>query len=395
MLGGAACCPLCQAVFLTRATATEGAEAYTLAQETLVIIGSGLAGWTAAVYAARANLQPLVYEGNPTWEPNREVGILPLGQLNLATEVENFPTWPYADSEAFAAFSKSALPPERYDYLAHLYEGRGAHHGKRAVTGPELMQWARQQAVNFGARIVSDDIVRVDFSRRPFTLLTREGQTALALAVIIATGAAANHLDLPSLDRFRNKGVSAAPDSDGALPRFRGRQVVVLGGGDAALEDALYLTRFAARVFLLVARGDGGARWLNPARRKVILSDPKIEQRLGWTILEILGDEEDGVTGVRLRRPEGAPEELVCSGLFLAADFTRPNTAFLEGQLELDEKGYIRWIRPGRTFTSVEGVFAAGDVADPCYRQGVTAAGSGCMAALDAQRWLATGGFEP
>src|SRR5262245_30380751 len=177
--------------------------------EKVVIIGSGPAGWTAAIYAARANLHPLVFEGNPGHDQNRIDGTLPLGQLALTTEVENFPTWPAADTAALAAFSKSALPPEEFDALAYLYEGRRAHHGKRAATGPEMMFWARAQARNFGTRVVSDDIVEVDFKNRPFTLRSREGQTVQAHAVIIATGARANYLGLPSEDRFKNNGVSA------------------------------------------------------------------------------------------------------------------------------------------------------------------------------------------
>src|SRR4051812_19565493 len=187
--------------------------------ETVVIIGSGPAGWTAAIYAARANLHPLVYEGNPTHEENRMNGTMPLGQLNLTTEVENFPTWPHADSAALAAFSKSALSADNYGEVMHHYEGKTAHQGKRAATGPEMMVWCRQQAENFGTRIVSDDIVRVDFSKRPFTLFGREGGSVQAKAVIVATGARANCLGLPSEDRFKKHpgGVSACAVCDGAL----------------------------------------------------------------------------------------------------------------------------------------------------------------------------------
>src|SRR5213082_3525611 len=154
--------------------------------EKVVIIGSGPAGWTAAIYAARANLQPLVYEGSATWEPNRVNGTTPLGQLNLTTEVENFPTWPFADTAALHEFAKSALPEERYENLKHFYVGKRVHHGKRAANGPELMEFMRQQAVNFGTRIVTDDIVKVDFSRRPFKLTAGEGQVIETEAVIIA-----------------------------------------------------------------------------------------------------------------------------------------------------------------------------------------------------------------
>src|SRR5438105_1302758 len=170
-----------------------------MAAEKLVIIGSGPAGWTAAIYAARANLQPLVFEGALTAE-NQMKGTAPLGQLNLTTEVENFPTWPYVDSEVLAAFSKSALPPERYEPLHHFYHGKHAHHGKRAAFGPEMMEYARQQAVNFGTRIITDDIVHVDFQRHPFVLTASRGETVESLTVIVATGARANYLGLPSED---------------------------------------------------------------------------------------------------------------------------------------------------------------------------------------------------
>ena len=183
--------------------------------ENVVIIGSGPAGWTAAIYAARANLQPLVYEGAVN-DVNYVNGTLPLGQLNLTTEVENFPTWPFADNEALHQFAKSALPAERFANVAHLYEGKKAHQGKRAATGPEQMEFVRQQAVNFGTRIVTDDIVKVDFSRRPFHLTTGEGQAIETQAVIIATGARANYLGLESEDRFKNNGVSACAVCDGA-----------------------------------------------------------------------------------------------------------------------------------------------------------------------------------
>src|SRR5687768_8586304 len=157
--------------------------------EKVVIIGSGPAGWTAAIYAARANLQPLVFEGSATWEPNRVNGTTPLGQLNLTTEVENFPGWPFTDTAALAAFAKSALPPERYEMVRHLYEGKRVHHGKRAAYGPELMEFMRQQAVNFGTRIITDDIVEVDFKKYPFLLSSRENGNVTTASVIIATGA--------------------------------------------------------------------------------------------------------------------------------------------------------------------------------------------------------------
>jgi thioredoxin reductase (NADPH) len=360
-----------------------------MAVENVIIIGSGPAGWTAAIYAARARLQPLVFEGNPTWDENRINGTMPLGQLALTTEVENFPTWPFSDSAALAAFSKSALPDDRYANLAHYYVGKRAHHGKRAATGPEMMEWSRQQAVNFGTRIISDDIVKVDFSKRPFTLFSREGQTAQARAVIVATGARANYLGLPSEDRFKNNGVSACAVCDGALPRFSGQPLIVIGGGDSAVEEATYLTKYASVVYLVHRRDKLRASQIMQQRA---LSNPKIQMKWNRALDEVLGNEDLGVTGARLvSTVDKTAEQLDVGGVFLAIGHT-PNTAFLDRQVETDDKGYIVWKKPFRTWTSVEGVFAAGDVADSYYRQAVTAAGTGCMAALDAERWLAEHG---
>jgi thioredoxin reductase (NADPH) len=360
-----------------------------MAIEKVIIIGSGPAGWTAAIYAARANMKPLVYEGNPTWDENRMNGTLPLGQLALTTEVENFPTWPAADSEALALFSKTALDPESYQALAHYYEGKRAHKGKRTATGPELMQWSRQQAVNFGTRIVSDDIVRVDLSKRPFTLFSREGQTAQALSVILATGARANYLGLTSEDRFKNNGVSACAVCDGALPRFRNRPLAVVGGGDTAVEEATYLSNFASNVYLVHRRDKLRA---SPVMVQRALGNKKVEMKWNRVVSEVLGTDDDGVTGVRLASTvDKQAEELEVAGMFVAIGHT-PNTAFLDKQVEVDAQGYIKLTKPFRTWTSVEGVFAAGDVADSYYRQAVTAAGTGCMAALDAERWLAEQG---
>jgi thioredoxin reductase (NADPH) len=357
--------------------------------ETVIIIGSGPAGWTAAIYAARANLQPLVFEGSATWPENQANGTTPLGQLNLTTEVENFPTWPAADNEALKLFSQSALPAERYADLAHLYEGKRAHHGKRAATGPEMMNWMRQQAVNFGTRIITDDIVDLDLSKRPFTLHSREGQTFQCKALIIATGARANYLGLPSEDRFKNHGVSACAVCDGALPRFRNRPLVVVGGGDSAVEEASYLSKFASQVYLVHRRDKLRASKIMQERA---LANPKITIKWNRTVAEVLGNDDDGVTGVRLQSTvDSTVETLEVAGMFLGIGHT-PNTAFLKGQVKLDEAGYILWTKAGRTNTSVEGVFAAGDVADSYYRQAVTAAGTGCMAALDAERWLAEHG---
>jgi thioredoxin reductase (NADPH) len=358
--------------------------------EKVVIIGSGPAGWTAAIYAARANLTPLVFEGALT-DKNQQQGTLPLGQLNLTTEVENFPGWPAADSQGYALLAKSALPADQYASLAHYYEGKKAHQGRRAVEGPELMALCRQQAINFGTRVVTDDIVKVDFRRHPFRLTALGGEAVEALSVIIATGARANYLGLPSEDRFKNHGVSACAVSDGALPRFRNRPVVVVGGGDSAVEEGTYLTKFASVVYLVHRRDTLRA---SKIMQKRALDNPKITMKWNSVVDEVLGNDKDGVTGVRLRGTAGGgTEELAAAGMFAAIGHT-PNTDFLEGQLELAASGYVKWTTPQRTYTSVEGVFAAGDVADSYYKQAVTAAGTGCMAALDAERWLAAQGHH-
>jgi thioredoxin reductase (NADPH) len=358
--------------------------------EKVVIIGSGSAGWTAAIYAARANLEPLVFEGALT-QKNQQQGTAPLGQLNLTTEVENFPAWPHVDSAALAQFSKTALSPDDYGTLSDFYEGKQAHQGKRAVLGPELMLYMRQQSLNFGTRIITDDIVSVDLKRYPFVLNSLEGNATEALTVILAMGARANYLGLPSEDRFKNNGVSACAVCDGALPRFLNKPLVVIGGGDSAVEEGTYLTKFASPVYLVHRRDELRASKIMAQRA---LSNAKITMKWNRTLDEVLGNDKDGVTGVRLKSTvDQKSEELQASGVFLAIGHT-PNTDFLEGQVAVDEKGYVRWTTPQRTFTSVEGVFAAGDVADSHYRQAVTAAGTGCMAALDAERWLAAQGHH-
>jgi thioredoxin reductase (NADPH) len=355
--------------------------------EKVVIIGSGPAGWTAAIYAARANLQPLVYEGAIT-EENRLQGTLPLGRLNLTTEVENFPSWPFVDAAVMAQFSRSALPPDQFALLEGYYQGKHGT-GRRSAFGPELMAYMRQQAVNFGTRIITDDIVKVDFSRRPFVLRARAGQTVEALSVILATGARANYLGLPSEEKYKNNGVSACAVCDGALPRFRNKPLVVVGGGDSAVEESIYLSKFASKVYLVHRRDQLRA---SKIMQKRALDNPKIVPKWNRILEEVLGNDKDGVTGVRLKSTvDQQTETLEVSGVFLAIGHT-PNTKFLEGQIKLDDKGYIVWTKPQRTWTSVEGVFAAGDVADSYYRQAVTAAGTGCMAALDAERWLAEHG---
>ncbi len=349
--------------------------------ERVIIIGSGPAGWTAAIYAARAELQPLVFEGAVT-EENRMKGTLPLGQLALTTEVENYPGFPAGDLREYL---KSALPPERIPW-------RDPEDTHGAVTGPELMELMRQQAINFGTRVITDDIVEVDFGTHPFRLKSLSGDEYQALAVIIATGARANYLGLESEERFKNRGVSACAVCDGALPRFRNNPVVVVGGGDSAMEEALYLTKFASEVHVVHRRDQLRASKIMAERA---LNHPKIRFHWNAVVEEVLGDDEHGVTSVRIRSTVDPDEktEIPCSGMFVAIGHT-PNTDFLRGQVETNEKGYIRWIHPHRTHTSVEGVFAAGDVADDYYRQAVTAAGTGCMAALDAERWLGSKGFE-
>jgi thioredoxin reductase (NADPH) len=349
--------------------------------EHVVIVGSGPAGWSAAIYAARADLSPLVFEGAET-EENRVNGTLPLGQLNLTTEVENYPGFPAGELHHFL---RSAVPKGRLDtYLEPLHEE------SHAVTGPELMNLMRQQAENFGTRIVTDDVVEVDLSRRPFTLKTLEGQTHQALTMIVATGARANYLGLPSEERFKNRGVSACAVCDGALPRFRNKPLVVVGGGDSAVEEATYLAKYASTVHMLMRRDVFRA---SKIMRDRALSNPKIAIHYFREVDEVLGDDKAGLTGVRVKdNRNDEKEELPASGLFLAIGHT-PNTGFLKGQVELTSKGYIKYTTPMRTYTSVEGVYAAGDVADDYYRQAITSAGSGCMAALDAERFLAAQGL--
>jgi len=346
--------------------------------EKVIIIGSGPAAWTAAIYTARAALEPLVFEAAVT-EENRIAGTLPLGQLALTTEVENYPGFPAGDLEHYLGTS---LPPDRRDMMPpHLTEG---------VTGPELMELVRQQAVNFGTRIITEDILNVDFGAHPFKLMASDGNTYEALSVIVATGARANYLGLPSEERFKNRGVSACAVCDGALPRFRNKPLAVVGGGDSAVEEADYLSKFGSVVHMIHRRDQLRASKIMAKRA---MDNPKIKVQWNRTLSEVLGTDKDGVTGVRLGSTVGEPELVLdVSGVFMAIGHT-PNTAFLKGKLELTPKGYVKWTTPFRTYTSVEGVFAAGDVGDDYYRQAITAAGSGCMAALDAERWLAAKGL--
>ncbi|TVR60956.1 MAG: thioredoxin-disulfide reductase [Gemmatimonadales bacterium] len=314
--------------------------------ENVVIIGSGPAGWTAAVYAARARLDPLVFEGAPSRE------MIPGGQLMFTTEVENYPGFP---------------------------EG---------VDGQELMMSMRKQAERFDTRIVTEDIVEVDASGRPFLLRSSEGRTIRARTVIVATGARANWLGLDNELRLAHSGggVSACAVCDGALPAFRDQVLAVVGGGDSAMEEATYLTKFAKEVVIIHRRDAFRA---SPIMAERALENPKIRVEWNSVVTEVLGD--DFITGLRLQDTRsGEEKELEVGGLFLAIGHT-PNTAFLRGVVELDEAGYIGTPTQWRTATTVEGIFAAGDVMDSYFRQAVTAAGTGCMAALEAERYLAHG----
>jgi thioredoxin reductase (NADPH) len=348
--------------------------------EKVVIIGSGPAAWSAAIYAARAELQPLVFEGAVT-EENRLNGTLPLGQLALTTEVENYAGFPAGELKHFL---ETAIAPDQLQYFNILEE-------KHAVTGPELMVLMRQQAVNFGTRIVTDDIVEVDLKRQPFSVRPREATAVESHTLIVATGARANYLGLPSEDAYKNRGVSACAVCDGALPRFRNKPLVVVGGGDSAVEEATYLTKYASKVHVVHRRNKLRASMIMQERA---LGNKKIQMEWNHALHEVLGNDKEGVTGVRLKNTAGTGDkELPASGVFLAIGHT-PNAAFLKGQVATTDKGYIKWTKPFRTATSVEGVFAAGDVADDYYRQAITSAGTGCMAALDAERWLSAQGVH-
>jgi thioredoxin reductase (NADPH) len=317
--------------------------------EPIIIIGSGPAAWTCAIYAARANLTPLVYEGAFN-EANRLKGTLPLGQLNSTTDVENFPGFP------------------------------------KGILGPDLMEAIKAQALVFGTRVITEDVVKIDLGRWPFTLTDSAGNTAIANTVVVSTGASANYLGLESENKFKNHGVSACAVCDGALPRFRNKPVVVVGGGDSAAEEASHLTKFASTVYVVHRREQLRASKIMADR---LLSNPKVKPVWNSVVEEVLGDETTGLTGVRIKNIKtNDTTTLEAHGMFVAIGHT-PNTAFLQGQLKLDPKGFIVLKEPLHTTTSVEGVFAAGDVADPTYKQAITAAAMGCKAALDAERWLA------
>jgi len=305
----------------------------------VIIIGSGPAGLTAALYAARANLNPVVFEG-----------IQPGGQLTITTDVENFPGFP------------------------------------KGIMGPELMDMFREQASRFGAQSIYKNVTRVEFSRRPFTLWCDE-EVFTADAVIVSTGASAKLLGLASEKVYMGYGVSACATCDGFF--FKNLDVAVVGGGDTAVEEATFLTKYASKVYLVHRRGELRASKIMQERAR---KNPKIELLWNAAVDEILGDGK-AVTGVRLKSTkDGSKRELPLKGVFMGIGH-EPNTAIFKGQLRMNEVGYLEVQAPS-TRTSVEGVFAAGDVSDPTYRQAVSAAGTGCMAAIDAERWLAEKGIH-
>jgi thioredoxin reductase (NADPH) len=320
-----------------------------MSKETVVIIGSGPAGWTAAVYAARAELQPLVIEGS------FHRTMIPGGQLMFTTEVENYPGF------------------------------------RDGVDGQTLMLDMKAQALRFGTRVLTEDVVEIDATQRPFRLVTTNGSEVLADAVILATGANAKWIGLPNEERLAQTGggVSACAVCDGALPHFRQKTLAVVGGGDTAMEDALYLTKFAKEVVIVHRRQELRASKVMAERAR---EHEKIRFALNKVVIDVHGD--DVITGIRLKDTRtGVEEDMEVGGLFVAIGH-EPNTGLLQGVVELKRNGYIRTPIPWRTQTSVPGIFAAGDVMDDYYRQAVTAAGTGCMAALEAERWLAHGGAE-
>lgn len=299
----------------------------------VLIIGSGPAGYTAAIYTSRANLQPVLYEG-----------IEPGGQLTTTTEVENFPGYP------------------------------------DGVDGNQMMADMRRQAERFGTDIRSGVITQADLSQRPFRVVVDGTKELRAEALIIATGASAKYLGLPSETKFRGQGVSACATCDGFF--YRRKDVAVVGGGDTACEEATYLASLCRQVYLIVRKPFLRA---SKAMQQRVFNTPNIEVLFEHNTVEVLGD-DSGVTGALLRKTDGTERTIDISGFFLAIGH-HPNTELFAGQLELDAEGYIR-TEPGTSKTNIEGVFAAGDVKDPHYRQAVTAAGSGCVAALDCERFL-------
>lgn len=317
--------------------------------EKLIIIGSGPAAWTAAIYAARAQLDPLVYEGSFS------VTMVPGGQLMFTTEVENYPGFP------------------------------------DGVTGPDMMTGFREQALRFDTRVVTEDIQQVDFSSLPFRLTAGDGKQLKADSIIISTGANARWLGIPGEERLAQSGggVSACAVCDGALPHFRGKVIAVVGGGDSAMEDALYMTKFASQVLVIHRRDEFRASKIMQER---VLANPDIKVLWNSLVEEVIGD--DLIERIRIMDVNtGEQREIDVDGMFVAIGHI-PNTGFLGDAIELKPNGYIAMPVTWRTETSVPGVFAAGDVMDDFYRQAVTAAGTGCMAALEAERWLAHGGDE-
>src|SRR5438270_2001206 len=254
--------------------------------ENVVIVGSGPAAWTAAIYAARATLNPLVFQGNPYDDTNRQNGTLPLGQLALTTEVENFPSWPAGDTRAYL---KTALKPDDPDFPYWVAENK--EQPTHGINGPELVALMRQQAKNFGTRVESKDVVKVDLKKRPFTVTAHDGQTVETLTLIVATGARANYLGLPSEDRFKNKGVSACAVCDGFLPRFRNKPLVVVGGGDSAVEEASYLAKYASMVHMLMRRDVFRASKIMQERAR---TNPKINIHYFREVDEVMGDDREG-----------------------------------------------------------------------------------------------------
>ena len=348
--------------------------------EKVVIIGSGPAAWTAAIYAARAQLNPLVIQGDPLNNTNKQNGTLPLGQLALTTEVENFPSWPAGSTREYL---RTALKADDTDFPYWVADPKGEQptHG---INGPELMALMRQQAKNFGTRVFDKDVVSVDLKKSPFSLTTHDGEQVSTHTLVIATGARANYLGLPSEDKYKNRGVSACAVCDGFLPIFRNKPLAVVGAGDSACEEATYLTKFASTVYMVVRRDAMRASKIMAERA---IKHPKIQVKWNTVVDEVLGNDKQ-VTGVRLKSTAGKPDETIdVSGMFCAIGHT-PNVGFLDGQVGLTPGGYLQWTTVSRTYTTVEGVFAAGDVADDYYRQAISAAGTGCMAALDAERYL-------
>ena len=306
--------------------------------EKVIILGSGPAGCTAAIYAARADLEPLLYHGPQ-----------PGGQLTITTEVENFPGFP------------------------------------DGLMGPEMMQRFQQQAERFGARFRETEVESVDLHGPPFRI-TAEGETHDTEVLIVATGASARLLGLESESKLMGYGVSACATCDGFF--FRGKEIAIVGGGDTAMEEALFLTKFAEKVTIIHRRDELRASQI---MQKRVLEHPKIEVAWNKVVAEVHDVEKQKVSSLTLKDTvSGERSELAVEGLFVAIGHT-PNTSLFEGKLDMDDQGYIR-VAPGGTRTSVEGVFACGDCIDHVYRQAVTAAGTGCMAAIDAERWLESRG---